>query len=116
MDEFISNKYPTHTEIKVNIDLDTENAQKLKSYALKIIEDGETNILFDIEEVEKISSEGIGVLIYIFQKVRKKDGDIKFVYMHPTISGILEKLRLTRVFEIYNDIKYARRCFEIDSI
>ena len=112
MDKFISNKFPFHTEINVNVNLDYENSQLLKEFVLKLIEEGEKNFLFEMENVEIFTSEAVGTIIYLFQIVRKKGGDIKYVYLHPTVTGTFELLRLTRVFEIFNDLDFARRCFE----
>lgn len=73
-----------------------------KDKLLALIEEGKTKFVINFKEVKIINSSGLGVLFLAWYKVKEKDGEIKITNLNPTIKEIFERIRLDKVFDIYD--------------
>lgn len=74
-----------------------------KEKILGLIEKGSTNIILNFNDVKIINSSGLGILFLAWYKVKDKNGEIKITNLNPTIKEIFERLRLDKVFEIFEN-------------
>lgn len=84
--------------------IDAHNSAELKEYILKLIEDGESHIIIQLEHVRFIDSSGLGALLFGHKHMVAKSGQFALVNIQQQVLSMFELTRLTRVFEIYTDI------------
>ena len=74
-----------------------------KEKILGLIEKGNVNIIMNFKDVKIINSSGLGILFLAWYRVKDKNGEIKITNLNPTIKEIFERLRLDKVFEIFEN-------------
>ncbi len=78
----------------------------------RVLDEGRTNILFDLQNVTYISSGVLGFFITTFRQMEKNDGNLKILNVQPCISNVFHITRMDRVMEMYNDMQTALKSFE----
>ena len=78
--------------------LDTVTAPELETY-LKDALNGVTSLIFDLAELEYISSAGLRVLLSS-QKVMNKQGSMKIIHANDAIMDIFEVTAFTEIMTI----------------
>jgi len=73
----------------------------------RLLDEGEKNILLNLEKVSYIDSAGIGELVTAIKKVKEEHGSIKLTNPSPKARRCLESTYLDRIFEIYGDEREA---------
>lgn len=58
-------------------------------------------LLLNLGSIEYLSSAGLGSLVGLLKKCRRKGGRIKLCCLHGTILELFEVMKLTKIFEIY---------------
>jgi anti-anti-sigma factor len=81
--------------------IDWENARYLDQEIHRIIDEGCSNIVFNLDEVTFICSGGIGALAYNLNKAKRKGGAIYIISSNDYINYIFETLKFNIVFEGY---------------
>ncbi|MEE3449816.1 MAG: STAS domain-containing protein [Acutalibacteraceae bacterium] len=74
--------------LKVSGRLDTNSAPELDTELKRSVE-GITELVFDLEGLEYISSAGLRVLLYA-QKIMDKQGSMKLIHVSPVLMDIFE--------------------------
>ena len=92
--------------------IDAHNSADLKDYILHMIEQGEVNIVVQLEQVRFIDSSGLGALLSGFKHAEAKSGKLSLSNIQHQVLSMFEITRLNRVFEIHTDLKEV---FESDS-
>ena len=87
--------------------IDAHNSGELKEAILHLIEQGETNIIVQLEQVKFIDSSGLGALLSGHKNATAKSGKLALVNMQHQVLSMFELTRLDRVFEIYADLNEA---------
>lgn len=64
-------------------------------------------IVISFTNVEHLSSAALGTLITVNNRVRGKGGQLRLASIRPEIHEVFEITRLTRLFEIHDDIEAA---------
>jgi len=82
---------------------DTVLRQKIR----ELLENGQRQILLNLEEVPYMDSTGIGELIASYKDVKKKGGTFKLVKVSARVQKLLELTRLDGVLETFRDEKEA---------
>jgi anti-sigma B factor antagonist len=75
------------------------------------LENGEKNILIDMNGVTTIDSSGIGELVSTYTSVKNRGGTLKLLRLPDKVSDILQITQLISVFETYDDEDEAVRSF-----
>jgi anti-sigma B factor antagonist len=83
--------------------LDSSTFPRLEECVNRLIDSGNYRYLFDLKDVEYISSAGLGVLMGILKRVREHDGDLKIVNVPGNIGRIFDLLGFSRIFNVYPD-------------
>lgn len=92
--------------------IDAHNSGELKEHILDMIEQGETNIIVQLERVRFIDSSGLGALLSGYKNTAARSGKLALSNLQPQVLSMFELTRLNRVFEIYADLDEA---FESES-
>jgi anti-sigma B factor antagonist len=87
--------------------IDAHNSSELKEAILHIIEQGEVNIIVQLERVRFIDSSGLGALLSGHKNAAAKSGRLALSNVQPQVLSMFELTRLNRVFEIYADLNEA---------
>ncbi|NDV28397.1 STAS domain-containing protein [Desulfovibrio sp. JC010] len=82
--------------------LDALTSTELEGKMCKLIEDGETKIVFDLGELEYISSAGLRAILFCAKKLKSTDGTIAFANITGMISEVFEISGFGTMFNIYN--------------
>jgi anti-sigma B factor antagonist len=84
--------------------IDAHNSGELKDYLLQRIEQGDVNIVVQLEQVKFIDSSGLGALLSGFKHAATKSGKLVLACCNPRVLSMFELTRLNRVFEVYKDV------------
>jgi anti-sigma B factor antagonist len=87
--------------------IDAHNSGELKEYILHLIEQGEVDIIVQLEFVRFIDSSGLGALLSGYKHAAAKSGKLALAGSKPQVLSMFELTRLNRVFEIYADLSEA---------
>ncbi len=97
--------------VRVEGYLDSSTFPQLQEHLKDLIDQGSYRILVDFEELNYISSAGLGVLMGMLQEVRDHDGDLKVARMSDKIRNLFDMLGFSRLVRIYEDIDDALSAF-----
>lgn len=87
----------------------------LNQNAADLIENGESNIIINLEGVELLNSLGIKALIKVFTKCRNQGGDLYIVNISEKISQVLLLTKLNTVLNIATSLNDAINKFAADN-
>ena len=88
--------------------LEEKDIQALQESIMSVIEQAERiNLILDFGNVRFLSSAVLGLLIRISKRIYERDGQLKLCNINPKIYEIFKITRLTKTFDIYNDIESA---------
>jgi anti-sigma B factor antagonist len=99
------------TLIVVRGEIGTETVDQFKEKIDQIINDGKKKLVVDLQEVNYLNSMGLGVFAAALKKLKKSDGDLKFINLSPTVLELLERSRLDKVFGIFESEEEAVKSF-----
>jgi len=85
--------------------LDAHTVQDFENRLKEILQEGETNLVIDLKELNYISSAGIGALMSLTQDLRRKKGDLVLLHPNQKVFKILDLLGFTKIFNVANDEK-----------
>jgi anti-anti-sigma factor len=61
-----------------------------------------TSVLLNLDNVEYLSSAGLGNLVGLLKKSRRSNGHFKLCSLQTSILELFEVMRLTKIFEIFD--------------
>src|SRR5262245_61930042 len=83
------------------------------------LDQGRSKIIIDCRRVEYISSFGLGSLVALQARLRRKGGEAKLAGLYGLAADTIRLVGLDKLLNIYGDIEYARESFyptmQIDS-
>src|SRR5262245_36934799 len=79
------------------------------------LDQGRSKIIIDCRRVEYISSVGIGSLVALQLRVRRKGGEVKLAGLYGVAADTLKLVGLDKLLGIYLDSEYAREAFNPSS-
>jgi anti-sigma B factor antagonist len=86
--------------IRIKGSLDAHTAPDLESAIASIVEGGKNNIVVSFQELEYISSAGLGVFMVFFEDIREGGGDIKLAAMKQKVFSVFDLLGFPTLFDI----------------
>lgn len=92
--------------------LDAHTAPQLESEIQKHAEVTTPKIVVDFQELDYISSAGMGVFMMFIEDVRSKNGDIKLAGMQPKVYSVFDLLGFPMLFDIVDSIEDAVSKFD----
>jgi anti-sigma B factor antagonist len=88
--------------------LEERDIKALTESIMSIIEQAERiNLILDFGNVRFLSSAVLGLLIRISKRIYEREGQLKLCRINPKIYEIFKITRLTKTFDIYDDIEAA---------
>lgn len=88
--------------------LEEKDIEALQDSVTSIIEQAERiNLILDFSNVRFLSSAVLGLLIRISKRIYEHEGQLRLCNINPKIYEIFKITRLTKTFDIYNDVESA---------
>jgi len=88
--------------------LEEKDIIALQESIMSVIEQAERiNLILDFGNVRFLSSAVLGLLIRISRRIYERDSQLRLCNINPKIYEIFKITRLTKTFDIYNDIETA---------
>ena len=84
--------------------IDAHNSGALKESILALIEQGEINLVVQLDKVRFIDSSGLGALLSGHKNTVGRSGKLALAGCQPQVMSMFELTRLNRIFEIYSDL------------
>src|SRR5262245_2068955 len=75
------------------------------------LDHGRTKIIIDCRNVDYISSLGIGSLVALQARLRKKGGEVKLAALFGVAAEAIRLVGLDKLLNIYGDLEFARASF-----
>jgi len=95
----------TFTDEKV---LEEKDIQSLQSSIMSVVEQaGGINLILDFCNVRFLSSAVLGLLIRISKKLYERESQLRLCNINPKIYEVFKITRLTKVFDIYQNLENA---------
>ena len=91
--------------------LDAHTAPELEEVFTKLIDEQKFRVIVNLEQLNYISSAGLGVFMAYIESMRKNEGDIKFTNLSPKVFNIFDLLGFPMLYEFYKDEKDAIQKF-----
>ena len=98
--------------LELNGYLDAHTAPKLEAEIQNSIDKGNKFILLDFENLDYISSAGLGVFMAFIEELRENGGDIKMTAMKPKVYSVFDLLGFPILFDISQTRQEAIANFE----
>ena len=89
-----------HTIIEVGGEIDVYTAPKLRDQMTELVDQGQYNLIVDLEKVDFLDSTGLGVLVGGLKKVRAHDGSLELECTQERLLKIFRITGLAKVFVI----------------
>ncbi len=90
-----------HVIIEVSGEIDVYTAPKLRDRITELVDQGNLDIIIDLEQVEFMDSTGLGVLVGGLKKIRTKGGSLSLVCTQERLLKIFRITGLGKVFAIH---------------
>ncbi len=87
--------------IYLNGYLDAHTAPQLENNFSELIDKSKYNIVVNFEDLNYISSAGLGVFMAYIEKIRENEGDIKLSAMSEKVYNIFDLLGFPLLYEIF---------------
>jgi anti-sigma B factor antagonist len=88
--------------------LEEKDIKALQESLMSVIEQSEQiNLILDFGNVRFLSSAVLGLLIRISKRIYEREGQLRLCRINPKIYEIFKITRLTKTFDIYDDIESA---------
>jgi anti-anti-sigma factor len=75
------------------------------------LDEGRSKIIIDCRNVEYVSSFGIGSLVALQARLRKRGGEVKLAALFGVAAEAIRLVGLDKVLNIYADLEFARQSF-----
>jgi anti-sigma B factor antagonist len=92
-------------------DLDSVSTPEFNRQIQEHLDAGHTKIIIDCRKMGYISSLGIGSLVALQTKLRRKGGVVKLAAIFGRAMEVMRLVHLEKMFDIYGDLEFARESF-----
>ncbi len=93
-------------------ELDAHTASELEAALQKCQDDERNQIVVNGENLQYISSAGLGVFMAYIEEVRERGGDIKIAALQPKVYNVFDLLGFPMLFDIVDTEQEAVAKFE----
>ncbi|MFW5774842.1 MAG: STAS domain-containing protein [Chitinivibrionales bacterium] len=102
---------PPYTIVKVGGRIDWEQARELDELIRSLIDEGNYQLVFELDEITFISSGGIGALVYNLKTVKNYNGSMYLIASSKYMNFIFETLKFHIIFEgnIFSSIQQFQK-------
>ena len=78
----------------------------------RLIEDKHRRILFDLEKVDRITSQGIGVFVTLVSRANTKGCHVVFVNLSPFVAAVFQTTKIDKFLETADSLEAGLRCLQ----
>lgn len=93
-------------------DLDSASTPEFENLIKQHLDAGHNKIIIDCQYMGYISSLGLGSLVALQTRLRRKGGAVKLCAIQGPVMQVLKLVRLDGVLDIYGDRAFARKSFQ----
>lgn len=93
--------------IKLAGRIDSSNAEQVDATFKEIIENGRSNIVVDLSEVNYMSSAGLRALVSALRECKQRRGDVRLANVSERVQEVLSLAGLDSLFESFTDVTNA---------
>jgi anti-sigma B factor antagonist len=97
--------------IRLKGNLDSASTPEFERVIRDHLDAGRTRIILDCQRMGYLSSIGIGSLVALQTRLRRKGGVVKLAAIQGPVMQVLRAVRLDKVLDIYGDLEFARKSF-----
>ena len=87
--------------------LDSMSSQELQNELSRHVDDGNTNILLDFNNLEYISSAGLRVLLVVGKELKAKNGQLALCALNDSVQEVLNVSGFISLFPVFASIDQA---------
>ena len=87
--------------------LDAHTAPELERAIQDLMEENKFSILVNFEDLDYISSAGLGVFMGFIEDIREQQGDIRMSNMTPKVYKIFDLLGFPKLYQIFTEEREA---------
>ena len=80
-----------------------EATRELREAISAAVANGSLSILLDLEQLTRLDSGGVGLLVAMFRHVTRRGGQLKLLRPSATVRRVLGIAHMTMVFDIFDD-------------
>lgn len=91
--------------------LDSATTDEFDREIQKHLEEGRSKIIIDCRYLDNLTSMGIGRLVALQMRLRRKGGDVKLATIHGVVADAISLVGLGKILEIHDDLEFARESF-----
>ncbi|MGK2949181.1 MAG: STAS domain-containing protein [Acidimicrobiales bacterium] len=95
------------TVVRASGDLDVATAPRLREQVIRIVAEGQRDIILDLDAVDFVDSTGLGVIVGLLKRTRTLGGDLRLVSTRPALQRILELTALDRALPLAASVDEA---------
>ena len=92
-------------------EIDVYTVPKFKEHLSKIIEEGHTHLLINLQKVQYMDSSGFGALLGATKRLRPEGGTLGLVGSNQVITRMLKITRLNTIFDMFESEGEAVQAF-----
>lgn len=98
--------------IEIKGPLNTATSRDFEEYIDKLLEKGSYHLVFDAGSLEHVSSEGIGVMLYVQKKLASRNGSFVICGLSGEILALYKLLGFDKVLSLAADLEEALHILE----
>lgn len=91
--------------------LDSATTKEFEDVVQQHFDEGKSKIIIDCAHLGFISSLGIGSLVRMQARLKKRGGAVKLAALQGMAAEILRAVRVDKMLDIYGDAEFARQSF-----
>lgn len=98
----------TYQIVEFKGEMDKSNINDVRDVLVKFIDSfGDQNLIFDLTYFNFINSEGVGLMVSFYYKLKKAEKNLFFVNPQPQVNDVFDLIGLTKVVEPVASIEEA---------
>jgi anti-sigma B factor antagonist len=93
--------------LDLNGEVDSYNAPKLREKMVALIDEGNSDVILNLTDVDYIDSTGLGALVAGLKRATERGGSVRIICPNPAILKVFQITSLVKVFTIYDNEESA---------
>lgn len=77
----------------------------------RLLDEGALKLVINLEQVERVNSSGLGILIKALTTYKTNGGDLKLAQVSPKIAGLLAITKLDTILDTFDSVEAAVNSF-----
>lgn len=93
--------------VRIEGDIRTDDARQLASTLEHLVEEGDLDMVLDMERVGYVTSAGLGHIVSIAAVLRRRGGNLAVCNLSPDVRKAFQVTRIDKVVEVQNSLEAA---------